>query len=391
MEMEHPKTAMRHSNVLILDTDDLRRQQIADALVQLGVPQVLQAPTAEVALAMLRNTAGIGIGICGVESGQLETFALAGHERRLDALVLVGDSGELHRQARRLSHIGRLPILGCLDLPVRSDELAELLSRYCALRRRNEAALPTKGELQEALARGEFQARFQPVFELPGLRPVGIELGVVWVSPVYGELGSRRFLPAMVAYELIDELFAVLLAQGLDCLARLPKQHNALRLTCQLQPSQLRGNHFIELLQAHLECKRISPARLVFELEESGLLNLPGHTLEQLERLRALGCELSVGQFGAAFSSIQLLCRQHFQHLKLAPQFVRELDYPCAWALASSSLALARTLNMQMVAGGVTKASQHQALMDMGCTRGLGSYYVAPMSETALRAWLHAC
>lgn len=377
-------------NILILEADERRRRQIADALAVLGVTQVLQASSADVALALLRSWPGVGIGVCGLAAGHLEALALAGHEGRLGALVLVGDSAELHRQARRLSHIGRLPILGCIDLPVRGHELAEILARYPQQPRRKQRVLPTQGELQVALEVGQFHARFQPIFELPGGQPCAVELDAVWRHPKNGELAAREFVPAMVAYDLIDALFDNLLDQGLECLASLGVRQRNLRLACNLQASQLNAGDFIERLLARLKQRSASPERLIFELGENGLLDLPSTALEQLNRLRALGCGLSVDRFGSGFSSLQLLCRRPFQQLKLAPEFASELDNSSGRALLTGTLALARSLNMQVVVSGVSKTAQHEALVKIGCPRAQGPYYATAMDAAAFRDWLGA-
>lgn len=380
---------MTFPNALILEADERRRRQIADALCQLGIAQVLQAANAEIALALLRSTPGIGIGLCGLAAGHLEALALAGHEGHLRALVLMGDSGELHRQARRLSQVGRLPILGCLDLPMRGHELAGILARYPAGPRRNDTALPEAGELRAGLARGEFQARFQPIFDLPSGQPRAVEVGVVWVRPGRGEVAARDFIPAMVAYELIDALFDRLLDQGLECLAALGEQPAGLRLAVNLVASQLCAEDFVERLLQRLQQHSVDPARMIFELGENGLLNLPSTALEQLNRLRVLGCGLSVDQFGSGFSSLQLLCRRPFQQLKLAAEFARELDNSAGQALITSTLALARSLNMQVVVGGVSKASQHQALLKLDCPAGQGPFYAPTMDGPTFRQWLN--
>ncbi|MFS2125131.1 EAL domain-containing protein, partial [Pseudomonas sp. Pseusp97] len=320
----------------------------------------------------------------------LEALALAGHEGRLGALVLVGDSAELHRQARRLSHIGRLPILGCLDLPVRGHDLAEILGRYPQQPRRKPRVLPSQEELQAALAAGQLQARFQPILQLPGGHPCAVELGAVWCHPQYGELASGEFLPAMVAYDLIDALFDTLLEQGLDCLGTLGARQRGLRLACKLQASQLNAGDFVERLLARLNRHSTSPERLIFELGENGLLDLPSTALEQLNRLRALGCGLSVDQFGSGFSSLQLLCRRPFQQLRLAPELLCELDTPAGCALITGTLALARSLNMQVVVSGVSRPAQHDALVKIGCSRAQGPYYATAMDAAAFRDWLGA-
>lgn len=376
-----------YPNVLILEADERRRCQIADALEVLGVTQVLQAGSAEMALALLRTTPGVGIGICGLGSGQLEALALAGHEGRLGALVLMGDSGELHRQARRLSQVGRLPILGCLDLPVRGHELEGIITRYPAPPRAC-SVLPAENEVRRALVAGEFQARLQPIIELPGGQPRALELGVAWAREGKAALPAAEFIPAMVAYDLIDELFERLLDQGLACLTELGPSRTPLRLAINLQASQLDDPKFVERLLKKLDHYTVPPERMIFELGENGLLDLSGIAVQQLNRLRALGCGLSVDQFGSGFSSLQLLCRRPFQQLKLAPQFARELDNPSGHALVTSTLALARSLNMQVVVGGVSKARQHEALLELGCPQAQGPYYAPAMDCASVREWL---
>lgn len=375
-------------NILILETNEPRRRQITDALTALGTFQVLQASSAEIALALLRSWPAAGIGVCGMANGHLEALALGEHEGRLGALILLGDSIELHRQARRLSQVGKLPILGCIDLPVCMSELSEMISRYTQQQRHRHRVLPTYYELHSALVSGQFQARFQPILKLPSKQPCAVELVAVWCSPKNGDISASEFLPAMVAYDLIDALFDAMLDQGLEWLVSLEPCLRNMRLILNVQASQLNAEHFIERILSKLRKYSVSPGRLIIEIGENGLLALPSSSLEKLNQLRMLGCGLGVDQFGSGFSSLPLLCQQHFQYLKLAPNLICELDTPSGYALLVCTLALAGALNMQVVVSGVRKRMQHETLLKAGCPRVQGAHYASAMHANDLRDWL---
>ena len=107
--------------------------------------------------------------------------------------------------------------------------------------------------------------------------------------------------------------------------------------------------------------------------------------LENLIRLRMMGCRLSIDDFGAGFSSLQRLCQLPFNEIKLDAEFVRGLnDEPRCRAVIGSTLALGSTLGMSVVVEGIETAEQHRELLELGCTQGQGYWHARPMDGADL-------
>ena len=156
-----------------------------------------------------------------------------------------------------------------------------------------------------------------------------------------------------------------------------------------LQAAQLARSELTTSIRGILARHSAFGSGLTFELTESGLLEAPATSLENLVRLRMMGCRLSIDDFGAGFSSLQRLCQLPFSEIKLDAEFVRTLDLePRCRAVISSTLALGETLGMSVVIEGIETDAQRLQLMSLGCTQGQGYWYAKPMSGEALLGWL---
>lgn len=102
-----------------------------------------------------------------------------------------------------------------------------------------------------------------------------------------------------------------------------------------------------------------------------------------------MGCQLSIDDFGAGFSSLQRLCQLPFNEIKLDAEFVRTFeDQPRCRAVISSTLALGDALGMSVVIEGVESEQQRQQLLALGCTQAQGYLFARPMSGPDLLHWL---
>lgn len=143
-------------------------------------------------------------------------------------------------------------------------------------------------------------------------------------------------------------------------------------------------DHIREALRRH----ELVGADLTFELAENGLLEIPSGTQESLLRLRMMGCGLSIDDFGVGFSSLKLLCQLPFTEIKLDGEFVQSIRETRSKAVIASTIALAQSLNMELVIEGVSDEKECRALVEMGCVLGQGFYYAQPMSSHELLTWL---
>lgn len=132
------------------------------------------------------------------------------------------------------------------------------------------------------------------------------------------------------------------------------------------------------------------PATLVtFELLETGLIGDSRASMENMIRLRMMGCGLAIDDFGTGYSSLQRLCDFPFNQIKLDMHFISNMDLPVYRAAITSTLAMAKALNMTMIVEGVESDMQRRQLVQLGCTLGQGYWYAKPMAHLAMIQWLN--
>lgn len=245
--------------------------------------------------------------------------------------------------------------------------------------------LPSELEIQRGLALGEFRAWFQPKFDLRTGQLAGVEALVRWEHPARGVLLPEDFLAAVLAYDLIDDMFKQLLEQGLSLMGVLRRQALPLELAFNLHASQLLDGGLVAHIQWALGQHGFPGSSLMFEFAENGLLNASPVVQENLLRLRMLGCGLSIDDFGNGFSSLKLLCQLPFNQLKLDGEFVGHCP-----SLVSSTLALANFLGMSLVIEGVGSPRILDGALALGCELGQGYFLARPMAGYRLLPWLEA-
>ncbi|NVZ18030.1 EAL domain-containing response regulator [Pseudomonas costantinii] len=368
-------------------------------LDHLGVRDVVQASDGEHAMAQLQECGGVDIVLCDLADRSLDCLAFlrsAGQFGMVRAVALCSELGpELRRALEQMGSLSGLQLLGVMAPPLQLRTLRKVLHRYTYRRAQSSVApivksLPSELEIQRGLALGEFRAWFQPKLVMSTGQLAGVEALVRWEHPARGVLLPGDFLAAVLAYDLIDDMFKQLLEQGLSLLGVLRRQQVQLELAFNLHASQLLNSNVVAHIQWALGQHGFPGSTLMFEFAENGLLNITPPIQENLLRLRMLGCGLSIDDFGTGFSSLKLLCQLPFNQLKLDSEFVRHVDEPRSQTMISSTLALAKSLDMSLVIEGVSNQRIRDGVLAMGCELGQGYYLARPMSAYRLLPWLEA-
>lgn len=388
---------MAPPRVLVMENHSAQRSTLVKMLRRLGVREVLQASNSEQAMLLMQRTGGVDIVLCDLGNKGSEQVEFLRYARQIGLVQAVGLSNELRPELRRalghLEFLSGVQLLGILSTPLQPQVLDRLLKRYRAIppaapKSAAMAPLPSEEEIQLGLALGEFRGWFQPKRMMSDGSLAGVEALARWEHPARGLLLPKDFLAAVLAYDLIDEMFKQLLEQGLKLLAVLHRQGTALEMSFNLHASQLARHGLIEHIQGALQRHGLCASLLVFELAENGLLDLQSSTQENLLRLRLMGCGLSIDDFGVGFSSLKLLCQLPFNQIKLDGDFIHTLNEPRSQAMVGSTLALARSLDMSLVIEGVSNRQIRDALISLGCELGQGFFLARPMTGHDLLHWL---
>ena len=145
---------------------------------------------------------------------------------------------------------------------------------------------------------------------------------------------------------------------------------------------QLERTKLRELIQQAMVKNRIGPQLIQLELTEGSLFeNRTGEFREDaLATLRDLGVKIAIDDFGTGYSSLSYLKRWRVDSLKIDRSFVRDIATdPSDHAIVSAIVAMARSLNIQVVAEGIETWQQLEILRNMGCSLAQGFLFAKPM------------
>jgi EAL domain-containing protein (putative c-di-GMP-specific phosphodiesterase class I) len=146
-----------------------------------------------------------------------------------------------------------------------------------------------------------------------------------------------------------------------------------LTLAVNVSAKQFRLWDFVDQVKAILEETGANPSRLKLELTESMLLENIDKTIASMEALRSLGVSFSLDDFGTGYSSLQYLKKLPLDQLKIDQSFVRDINSDSSNStIVRTIIAMAGSLNLDVIAEGVETDEQRQTLLDNGCTQYQG-------------------
>lgn len=392
--------SMKSLRVLVLEDHDFQRSFAVNMLRQLGCQEVFEAVDGAQALSVLDKVGKVDIALCdlcmdGMDG--LEFLQRIGHSALVHSVIISSSlSADLRRTVQQIVSLLGLKMLGDVGKPMKAPALNNLLKEHlCGSGVVSPACAPVElaneDEVRGALRKQQLKAWYQPKVNLSTGEVEGVEVLTRWQHPASGILSPAVFMPVLEHCGLLDEL---LFAQ-LDTSLRLQQQARSdgfvLNLAFNLHVTQLINSDLTSIVKRILKLHSAAGSSLTFELTESGLLESSVTSLETMVRLRMMGCQLSIDDFGAGFSSLQRLCQLPFNEIKLDGEFIRTLKHePRCRAAISSTLALGKSLGMSVVIEGIENKEEHDLLLGLGCTLGQGYFYARPMTGEELLRWLPA-
>lgn len=255
-----------------------------------------------------------------------------------------------------------------------------------ALRQRIE----TERELTSALERNEFELAFQPIVDASDGRPVGCEALLRWRHPQRGLLLPADFIEGARQCTLMGDIDAWVLDAACAQLASWRGQGlRPGKLALNLSVQQARNPALSDTLRAALQTHGLLPSDLELEVTEDAVLAEQGGAPKALARWRALGLGLTIDDFGTGYASLAQLRALRPERLKIDCSVVRGLARPSADRdLAEAMLAMARALDIEVVAEAVETEAQCHWLLDHGVVLQQGHLHGPPLLSTAYTAWL---
>jgi len=401
------KSANADFAVLVLDLDgfaavnnsvgpaagDLILRQTAERLEQAAPPGA--GPVARMGgdeFAVALNTADRGAAARLADSILQEIrrpYRIEGHEVRLSASLGIALAAKDARPAQDVLRDADLAMHRAKQRGKNCWQLFEEEMRERALVR-----LALTRDLRRAIAQGELFPAYQAKVDLQTRRILGFEALARWQHPERGLILPGSFIPLAEESGMIIPLGEWILSEACRQLkkwqARFPSVP-PLTMSVNLSVKQLADSGLVQRVRACLKETGIPPETLRLELTESALMTDLESSREALAEIQALGVALKLDDFGTGYSSFSYLESLRFNSLKIDQSFVARLRRePESHTIVDSIIRLAHALNMTVVAEGIERPEQAEALAKLGCDAGQGYYFSRPVDAARAEQQLRA-
>ncbi|HWH94118.1 MAG TPA: EAL domain-containing protein [Baekduia sp.] len=255
--------------------------------------------------------------------------------------------------------------------------------------RHSRGRLALAGEIREALSRDQLVLHFQPQAELATGQITGAEALVRWQHPERGLLGPGEFVPIAEETGLVRPFTLRILDLALRQARTWCDSGLHLRIAVNISTHNLLDVELPTDVRDLLERHDVASELLQLEVTENAVLADPCRASDVLCRLRDLGVSVALDDFGTGYSSLAHLRRLAVDEIKIDRSFVKDMTSdPDDAAIARSTIQLAHSLNLRVVAEGVEDASTWHALRALHCDYAQGYHLARPLPADVFADWL---
>ncbi|TCL74764.1 bifunctional diguanylate cyclase/phosphodiesterase [Rhizobium sp. BK251] len=231
-------------------------------------------------------------------------------------------------------------------------------------------------EMREGIRNGEFELFYQQQNDTATRAVIGFEALLRWQHPTRGMIPPSDFIPIAEKTGFILELGEWVLRTA--C-AEAAMWRNPLRIAVNVAPQQLADNRLPEVVHQVLLETGLSAARLELEITESGIIADHQHALHIIRRLKALGVRIAMDDYGTGYSSLSTLQTFPFDKIKIDRAFVDGVvTNKQSAAIVRSTLILAASLDIPVLAEGVENEDHIEFLRKEGCLQVQGFLFGRP-------------
>lgn len=237
----------------------------------------------------------------------------------------------------------------------------------------------TVSDLEETLEKKAFVLHYQPIVALDSGKVQGIEALLRWPRPGHGLLKPEAFIAVAEENNLIEPISIWVLEQALADLKEVNNNCTGDHLpyvSVNLSAINFKKIDLAKVIRQALDKTQLQAKQLVIEMTEITLLQQRASAYVALKAVRALGVKVCIDDFGTGYSSLSYLHQFSFDALKIDESFVNNIETQRhSLAIVRSIIALAKSLNLDIIAEGVETELQRRVLQIQGCTQGQGHLF----------------
>lgn len=301
-------------------------------------------------------------------------------------LVISGSDPKVMESAMFLGTARGMRMAGCLQKPLRVDDLRKILDRL-----NPHLAEPTSEDLRQAIDKNGLSLQYQAKLDLRTDTIVGVEALARWRHPTLGSISPNKFIPLAEHNDMITPLTKWVISEAIAQAADWNSQGLAISTAINLSAAAAYGYDLPDWVEKICQRAGLPPNRVTFELTETAAMRDGIKLMDVLTRLRLKGFHLSIDDFGIGYSSLVQLQQLPFSELKIDISFIQNLlTSESSNVIVDTIIGMARNLKLVTVAEGVESPEVLNILKQKGCDYAQGFHISRPTDPADLMRILEA-
>ncbi len=245
------------------------------------------------------------------------------------------------------------------------------------------------GELRNAISNHQLCLHYQPKYDLKTRQITGFEALVRWNHPTFGLIYPDTFIPLAEVSDIIHPLTMEVMQMASDQQHEWLQQALQFSVAVNISARNLSSDNSIHQLKDMLQQHKFDPGMLELEITESSLMKDPEGAIIKLKQIAEMGVKLAIDDFGTGYSSLAYLKKLPIQTLKIDRSFVKDMISNAKdMQIVQSTISLAHSLGVHVIAEGVEDKATADALMQMGCDMIQGYYLSKPRPWNEISRWM---
>ncbi|PYQ52046.1 MAG: hypothetical protein DMF59_06080 [Acidobacteria bacterium] len=245
--------------------------------------------------------------------------------------------------------------------------------------------LSLESALHQALEQQEFVLHYQPQIDIRSQKLIGMEALLRWNRPGKSLLRPAEFIGVAEETQLILPIGEWALEAACKQGHAWHKSGSSMKMAVNVSPRQFQQPNFVSLIRNTLERTNLDPHSLEIEITETTAMQNPALTADILLDLKSLGISIAIDDFGIGHSSLNYLKRFPIDAVKIDQSFVSDITRGGSdAAIVVAVIAMAKAMNIRVIAEGVETDEQLNFLRENGCYEFQGYLLSRPLPAEAL-------